>query len=73
MELTARRDAEDALALDLEAAEQEAEQARAAREAAQQAHAAYAVAENLRVGEPCPVCLQPVTALPDHADAARAG
>ena len=66
-ELTARRDAYDALVLDFEAAEQEAGQARAAREAAHQAHAAYALAENLRPGEPCPVCLQPVTTLPGHA------
>jgi DNA repair protein SbcC/Rad50 len=66
-ELTAKRDAHDARALDLEAAEEEAEQARAAREAAHQAHAAYALAEVLRAGEPCPVCLQPVTTLPHHA------
>ena len=66
-DLTAKRDAYDALASDLEAAEQEAGQARAARDAAQQAHAAYALAEGLRPGEPCPVCLQPVTTLPGHA------
>ena len=72
-ELTAKRDAHDALVLDLEAAEQEAGQARAARDAAHQAHAAYALAEDLRPGEPCPVCLQPVTTLPGHAHAARAG
>jgi DNA repair protein SbcC/Rad50 len=66
-ELTARQDAYDALVLDFEAAEQEAGQARAARDAAHQAHAAYALAENLRPGEPCPVCLQPVTTLPGHA------
>ena len=64
--LTANRDARDALALELAAAEQEAGQARAAREAAHQAHAAYALAEGLRAGEPCPVCLQPVTTLPGH-------
>ncbi len=57
----------DALALELEAAEKEAGHARAAREAAHQAHAAYALAEGLRAGEPCPVCLQPVTTLPGHA------
>ena len=66
-ELTAKQGAYDALVLDFEAAEQEAGQARAAREAAHQAHAAYALAENLRPGEPCPVCLQPVTTLPGHA------
>ncbi len=66
-ELTGKRNAHDALALELEAAEKEAGQARAAREAAHQAHAAYALAEGLRAGEPCPVCLQPVTTLPGHA------
>ena len=66
-DLTAKRDAHDALVLDLEAAEQEAGQARATRETAHQAHAAFALAEGLRTGEPCPVCLQPVTALPGHA------
>jgi DNA repair protein SbcC/Rad50 len=66
-ELTGKQDAYDALVLDFEAAEQEAGQARAARDAAHQAHAAYALAENLRPGEPCPVCLQPVTTLPGHA------
>ncbi|HLI42297.1 MAG TPA: SMC family ATPase, partial [Streptosporangiaceae bacterium] len=66
-ELAARRDAETALARQLEAAEQEAERARAAREAAQRAHAAHGLAGRLRVGQPCPVCLQPVTALPHHA------
>jgi DNA repair protein SbcC/Rad50 len=66
-ELTANRDAHDALALELEAPEKETGQAHAAREAAHQAHAAYALAEGLRAGEPCPVCLQPVTTLPGHA------
>ena len=65
-DLTAKRDAYDALVLDLEAAEQEAGQARATRDAAHQAHAAYALAEGLRTGEPCPVCLQPVNTLPGH-------
>ncbi|HTQ93532.1 MAG TPA: AAA family ATPase, partial [Streptosporangiaceae bacterium] len=66
-DLTAGRDTEHTLALGLEAAEGEAEHARAASEAAQQADKAYALAEGLRAGEPCPVCLQPVTALPHHA------
>ena len=66
-ELTARQHACDALVLDFEAAELQAGRARAARDAAHQAHAAYALAENLRPGEPCPVCLQPVTARPGHA------
>ena len=66
-DLTAKRDAHHALVLDLEAADQEAGQARATREAAHQAHAAYALAEGLRTGEPCPVCRQLVTTLPGHA------
>jgi exonuclease SbcC len=66
-DLTAIRDAHDARALEVETTEEEAAQARAAREAAHQAHAAYALAEGLRAGEPCPVCLQPVITLPGHA------
>ncbi len=66
-DLTAKRAAHHALVLDLEAADQEAGQARATRDAAHQAHAAYALAEGLRTGEPCPVCLQPVITLPGHA------
>jgi exonuclease SbcC len=64
--LTAERDAENALALQLEATEEEAERARVALEAAHRSHAAYALAEGLQSGEPCPVCLQPVTKLPHH-------
>jgi exonuclease SbcC len=71
VDLTTGQDAERTLALGLEEAEQEAEHAHAAWEAAQQADKAYAVAEGLRVGEPCPVCLQPVTALPHHATPPR--
>jgi len=67
VDLTAGRDAEQTLAVGLEVAEQESEHVRAAWEAAQQADKAYALAEGLRVGDPCPVCLQPVTALPHHA------
>ncbi len=66
-ELTAKRDAENALARELQAAQEEAGRARAAREEAQRTHAAYALAEGLRVGEPCLVCLQPVATLPHHA------
>ncbi|MGE5289767.1 MAG: AAA family ATPase [Micromonosporaceae bacterium] len=58
---------EDSLAEQAEACERELEQAREALAAADQAHAAAALAEHLRAGEPCPVCLQPVTALPHHA------
>lgn len=52
-------------------------EAEAALAAAEHAHRAVAVAAELRSGEPCPVCLQPVGALPHHdvpadLDAARA-
>ncbi|HCU94583.1 MAG TPA: chromosome segregation protein SMC [Actinobacteria bacterium] len=52
---------------------------RRAREAlvrAERAHAAVALAEGLRVGDDCPVCLRPVTGLPHHpavADLDEAG
>src|SRR2546430_17701970 len=63
-DLTAKRAAHHALVLDLEAADQEAGQARATRDAAHQAHAAYALAEGLRTGEPRPVSLQPAITPP---------
>src|SRR5262249_298226 len=66
-DLTAGRDAEHTLALDLEEAEREAEHARTASEAAQRADKAYAVAEGLQAGAPCPACRQPIPALPPHA------
>ncbi len=65
-ELTARQETEKSLAEELDAARREATQADAAREAADKTHAAYALAETLQVGEPCPVCLQPLSALPHH-------
>ncbi|HET9896560.1 MAG TPA: SMC family ATPase [Streptosporangiaceae bacterium] len=49
--------------------------AQAAYAAAERSHAALAVAQDLRVGEDCPVCLQPVAALPHQvvpADVAEA-
>ena len=45
------------------------EKATAELEAARSANAAAAVAQALAVGEPCPVCLQPVESLPEHASA----
>ncbi|HET7015036.1 MAG TPA: SMC family ATPase [Streptosporangiaceae bacterium] len=59
----------------LKAARADYEQAQSALAAAERAHAAVAVAQDLRVGEPCPVCLQPVHELPAHpvpADLAQA-
>lgn len=38
-------------------------------DAARAANAAAAVAESLAVGQPCPVCLQNVSSLPEHASA----
>jgi len=65
-ELAASRDTEKSLADALDAANREAAGADAAREAANRTHAAYALAETLQAGQPCPVCLQPVSALPHH-------
>jgi len=62
--------AEDALAEKTQAAEREAGRAADALSAARRANAAGALAETLHVGDDCPVCRQPVTALPHHAAAA---
>ena len=51
---------------ELEAAELKLEGARDQIAAAERSHAAVALAQDLRVGADCPVCLQPVTALPHH-------
>src|SRR5262245_4128753 len=51
---------------ELEAAERELASARHQQAAAERSHAAVALAQDLRVGSDCPVCLQPVTALPHH-------
>ena len=50
----------------LQAAEGKVQQAREDRVQAERSHAAIALAEGLQVGEDCPVCLRPVTALPHH-------
>jgi exonuclease SbcC len=50
----------------LQAAEGKVQQAREDRAQAERSHAAIALAEGLQVGEDCPVCLRPVTALPHH-------
>jgi len=62
--------AEDALAEKAQAAELEAGRAADALTAARRANAAGALAEALHVGDDCPVCLRPVTALPHHEAAA---
>jgi exonuclease SbcC len=56
---------------EIRAAERELQQARENRAEAERSHAAIALAEGLRVGEACPVCLQPVAGLPHHPTPAR--
>jgi DNA repair protein SbcC/Rad50 len=73
-EREAREAARDTQSQAVQAAERALQQARDDLADAQRSHAAIALAEGLRVGEDCPVCLQPVTALPHHpapADLAR--
>ena len=73
--LTEKRVAQDRQAQALKAAERELQQARDALAHAERSHAAAALAQELRVGEDCPVCLQPVASLPHHpapADLAEA-
>lgn len=65
--LAGRSADQDARAAELEAAEHRLEQAQQDRTAAERSHAAVALAQDLRVGEDCPVCLQPVTSLPHHS------
>ena len=60
-----RRAEEHASAAELDAADEGLSQSRDAKSAAEQAHAAAALAQHLHVGEDCPVCLRPVTSLPD--------
>ena len=74
--LADRRERAAKLAAELEAAELDAAAAQRADEAARKAHAAAGLAENLHVGDDCPVCRQPVHALPPYEppadlDAAR--
>jgi exonuclease SbcC len=66
-ELAARLADRDKRAEALHAAERELRQAQDDRAHAERSHAAIALAQDLRVGESCPVCLQRVTALPHHA------
>ena len=58
--------AEHALAAEVKDAERASGQATAALAAAEQAHRAAVLAADLRPGQPCPVCRQPVTAVPHH-------
>jgi DNA repair protein SbcC/Rad50 len=75
-ELAARQADQNRAAGELEAAERELRQALDDRAHTERSHAAVALAHDLRVGEDCPVCLQPVVSLPHHpalADLTQAG
>ena len=73
--LAEKRVDQDRQAQALQVAERQLQQARDGLAHAEQSHAAAALAQDLRVGEDCPVCLQPVASLPHHptpADLAEA-
>ena len=65
-ELAARQAAEGTQKEKLQAAERDHNRVRDAFAGAGRAHAAIALAEDLHVGDDCPVCLQPVASLPHH-------
>jgi DNA repair protein SbcC/Rad50 len=65
-EYVKRQGDEAASAAEADEADKNLKLAHDARRAAERAHAAVALAEQLQVGEECPVCLRPVTALPHH-------
>ena len=65
-ELAERQAEENTQASQLRAADRNHERARDALASAEKADAAMALAEDLNVGDDCPVCLQPVVALPHH-------
>jgi DNA repair protein SbcC/Rad50 len=66
-EQVARQADLDTAAAELAAAQDRLRQARDDQAQADRAHAAAALGQDLRIGEDCPVCLRPVTALPHHA------
>lgn len=73
-ERCAQADAAEAAAAQLHgAAETAVAEAESALAAAEHAHRAAAVAAELRVGEPCPVCRQPVASMPHHGEPADLG
>jgi exonuclease SbcC len=65
-ELAERQAEEDTRASQLLAAERNHERVKDALARAEKAHAAMALAEDLIVGDDCPVCLQRVVSLPHH-------
>ncbi len=58
------------LAKDANQAQLDLARAETRRDQARDAHAAIDLATRLALGEPCPVCLRPVAALPHHPEAA---
>jgi exonuclease SbcC len=64
--LDAAQKTEDGLAAELGTAEQAATDAESALRRTEQDHRAAALAVELRVGEPCPVCRQEVSEAPHH-------
>jgi DNA repair protein SbcC/Rad50 len=66
MQLTVKVNVEKARAAALEPLQARVRQARAARDSVQHTNAAYALAKRLQPGQPCPICLQPVTEVPHH-------
>jgi exonuclease SbcC len=65
--LTTAQAAEEATARAGQVAEQQSEHSQNALASARQAHAAIAIAGTLHAGDSCPVCLQKITAVPEHA------
>jgi DNA repair protein SbcC/Rad50 len=65
-ELAARQAEQNRTAGALEAAERDLRLAQDDRANTERSHAAAALAHDLRIGEDCPVCLQPVVSLPHH-------
>ncbi len=73
LEQAARQADLDTAAAELAEAQHRLQQARDGQAQAERAHAAAALGQDLHIGEDCPVCLRPVTALPHHAVPADLG
>jgi exonuclease SbcC len=65
-EMVAKETARDNQSAAVKAADRELQRAREDRAAAERSYDAITLAQGLRVGDDCPVCLQPVTVLPHH-------
>jgi DNA repair protein SbcC/Rad50 len=66
-ELADKEAARDSQAEVVQKAGGKLQQAREDQAQAERSHAAIALAKRLQVGEDCPVCLRPISALPHHA------